>query len=351
MRLSSNSSNKRVRDKLRFGLVGAGAIAQAYLQALERCAHARLVAVADCQLEAAERAAERMHCRSFDRFERMMEECDFDAAIVCTPPVTHPDISIRLMKNKLHVLCEKPFSIDRESAHRMVAVSQEEGVKLTMASKFRYVEDVIRAKSMVASGVLGDLILFQNVFANRIDMTSRWNSVPEISGGGVLIDNGTHSVDLMRHFLGPLSEVHALEGRRGHNMRVEETVSLFVRSLSGVICNIDLSWSLAQHKDSFLDIYGTRGAISIGWKRSSHLDFAHGKWVAFGNGYSKAQAFQSQITNFCLAILGQAPLLTTTDDAIASVCIIESAYKALRRNQWITVPDSLHSVTNPKELN
>jgi predicted dehydrogenase len=340
MTLSSKSSTRRKREKLRFGIVGAGAVAQAYLQAFEQCDEATLVAVADFRVDAAQRAAERMRCRSFDRFERMVDDCNLDAAIVCTPPASHPEICIHLMRNKIHVLCEKPFSVDADGAHKMLGVGRQAGVKLTMASKFRYVEDVIRAKSIVASGVLGDLVLFENVFANRVDMASRWNSRPEISGGGVLIDNGTHSVDLMRYFLGPLAEVHALEGRRSRGLSVEETVSLFIRSVSGVICNIDLSWNITKQRDSYLDIYGARGAISIGWKRSSHLDFAHGKWMAFGNGYNKVQAFRSQIENFSRAIRGEEPLLISGEDAMASVCIIESAYKALRQNQWVPVSDS-----------
>jgi predicted dehydrogenase len=328
------------REKLRFGLVGAGAVAQTYAQAFDHCEEASLVAVADCRLDAAQRLAEMVRCQSFDRFERMLEKCSLDAVVVCTPPATHADISVHIMRNKVHVLCEKPFSIDADGAQRMLAVAQQEGVKLTMASKFRYVEDIIRAKSIVASGVLGELILFENVFANRVDMTSRWYSRREISGGGVLIDNGTHSVDLMRYFLGPLAEVHALEGRRSQGLQVEETVALFVRSVSGVICNIDLSWSITKQRDGFLDIYGSRGAISIGWEKSSHLDFAHGKWVAFGNGYNKVQAFRSQIANFSRAIRGEESLLTTGEDAIASVRIIQSAYKALHQNQWIPVTDS-----------
>jgi predicted dehydrogenase len=222
----------------------------------------------------------------------------------------------------------------------MLNAAQRSGVKLTMGSKFRYVEDVIRAKSLVASGVLGDLVLFENVFAARVDMTSRWNSNPAASGGGVLIDNGTHSVDLMRYFLGPLAAVHALEGRRSQGLKVEETATVFVRSVSGVICSIELSWSISKHRDSFLDIYGSRGAISVGWKSSSYIDFAVGKWSEFGKGYNKIQAFRRQIENFAKAIRGEEALLITGEDAIASVNIIESAYKALRQSQWVTVPSS-----------
>jgi predicted dehydrogenase len=206
-----------------------------------------------------------------------------------------------------------------------------------MASKFRYVQDVVRAKSLVASGSLGELLLFENVFTSRVDMSSRWNSRPEISGGGVLIDNGTHALDLMRYFLGALAEVHVVEGKRSQNPLVEDTVAVFVRSVSGVIGNIDLSWSVAKHRDSYLDIYGSHGAISVGWKESKHLNYSRGEWVVFGHGYNKLQAFHDQIENFSRAIRGQEPLVITDEDAIASVHVVESAYRALHRNQWVSV--------------
>jgi predicted dehydrogenase len=330
-------TTERKRERLRFGLVGAGAIAQAYLQAFEDCDDARIVAVTDPRADAAQGAAERMRCASYDRVERMVEECKLDAAVVCTPPITHPDICVHLAEHGVHVLCEKPFAIDQPSARRMLDAAHKAGVKITMASKFRFVEDIVHAKSMVSSGVLGDLVLFENVFASRVDMAQRWNSRPEVSGGGVLIDNGTHSVDLMRYFLGPLSDVHALEGRRSQGLSVDETVALFVRSVSGVICNIDLSWSITKQRESYLDIYGSRGAISVGWKKSAYLDFSFGKWVNFGHGYSKVQAFRSQIQNFSKAIRGEEPLLLSSEDAMASVSIIESAYTAMRQNQWVPV--------------
>jgi predicted dehydrogenase len=124
-----------------------------------------LAGVADCRVDAAQRIGERMRCRSYDRVEHMLADCRLDAAVVCTPPATHADICVSLMEHGIHVLCEKPFSTDVSGAQKMQASAQQAGVRLTMASKFRYVEDVIQARSMIASGMLGDLILFENVFA------------------------------------------------------------------------------------------------------------------------------------------------------------------------------------------
>ncbi|MBD2179052.1 Gfo/Idh/MocA family oxidoreductase [Pseudanabaena sp. FACHB-1998] len=328
-------------SKLKFGLVGAGAIAQSYIQAFETTEIAQLVGIADVDLSRAQALSTKLGCESFESYQAMADKLELDAAIVCTPPITHLEICQHLLGRKINVLCEKPLSVSSESAKLMLEAAKKSGVILTMASKFRYVEDVIQAKQIVASGILGEIVLFENAFTGRVDMSKRWNSQPQISGGGVLIDNGTHSVDIMRYFLGNLSEIQIVEGKRIQNLEVEDTVQIFVKSEIGVRGNIDLSWSISKDLESYIRIYGSQGTISIGWKESKYRQASSNEWTVFGKGYNKVQAFRSQIENFTKAIRNEEPLLITAEDGLASVEAIESAYAAMRKTSWTPISNNL----------
>jgi predicted dehydrogenase len=330
-----------MNQKVRFGLVGAGGIAQAYAQAFENCESGELAAVADIRPEAARALGERTGARSYDSYEKMADAEKLDAVIVCTPPASHPEICLHFIERKWNVLCEKPFCIDSKSARMMVEAARKSNVLLTMASKFRYAEDVVRAKSIILSGILGEIVLFENAFTARVDMSSRWNSDYRVSGGGVLIDNGTHSVDIMRYFLGPLAEVRAVEGKRNQGLPVEETVRLFVRSVGGVMGSIDLSWSIDKELESYINIYGSHGTVIVGWKQSKYRQSSSRDWVVFGNGYNKVQAFRSQIENFSKAIRREEMLRITAEDALASVEAIEAAYAELHQNHWTAVASEM----------
>lgn len=330
MMKSENSSFAPVR----FAIVGAGAIAQAYAQAFGRTKCAVLAAVVDCRAEAAEAMAKAAGCAAFTSIEQMLEMVEIDAAIVCTPPATHQDVCLELITRGVHVLCEKPLAIDSASAEKMIGAAEMHNVIFTMASKFRYVADVAQAKALIAAGTIGEVVLFENVFTGRVDMTQRWNSDPLIAGGGVLIDNGTHSVDVTRFCLGELAEVQAMEGNRIQELPVEDTAKMFVRSRAGVLASIDLSWSVSKELPYFIAVYGSAGTMLVGWRESKYRRAGEQEWTVFGNGYDKVAAFQRQIENFAGAVRGEEPLVVTPEDALASVQVIEAAYRSLSRGAW-----------------
>ncbi len=320
---------------LRMALIGAGAISQTHSTALKQTTLAKLVAVCDVNSKAAHSLAESHdNVSAYTSLEELIGRAAFDAAIVSTPPNSHPEICCELLERGIHVLCEKPLAINLELAQKMFHVSRASGAKLTMASKFRHVADVRAAKSMVDSGVIGEVVLLENMFTANVDMRSRWNCQPEISGGGVLIDNGTHSVDIMRYLLGPLAELQVIEGKRLQTPAVEDTVKIFVRSVEGVLGDIDLSWSINKGQPAYINLYGSEGTIMVGWKESKFRRAKDKDWTVFGNGYDKIQAFRDQLDNFVLGVHEIADFLLSPEDALASVNVIETAYEALRDSRW-----------------
>lgn len=333
-----------MKKRIAFAIVGTGSIAQAYEAAFKSHPRAEVAAVCDVNMDAAQFFAARIGCNAFRSIEEMLDGTGCEAAVVCTPPATHEPISTALLNRGVHVLCEKPLSTGIDSASRMLNTANANNVLLTMASKFRYVSDIRMAKALVDVRAIGELVFVENAFTSRIDMTHRWNADPAVSGGGVLIDNGTHAVDILRYFLGHLADVQIVEGRRIQGLPVEDTVRLFVRNDDGVMGTSDLSWTIDKEMSTYLRLYGSEGTILIGWRESKYRRSADADWMLFGHGYDKVAAFRSQITNFCEAICGEAELLITPRDALASVETISAAYAALHRSKWESISTQIEDV-------
>jgi predicted dehydrogenase len=327
-------------NKLKFVLIGTGGIAQTYAQAFQQSNCCTLVAVADINQDSAKAFAEPFGAKSFSDYKNLAENTELDAVIVATPPNTHPEIAIYFMRRGVHVLCEKPLCLSVAEAKAMIETAAQTGVVFTMATKFRYCEDVVKAKAILASGVLGEIVQFENAFTAKVDMSKRWNSVKEIAGGGVLIDNGTHSVDIIRYFLGAIREVLAVETSGTQNLPVDENVKLLAKTANGVVASVDLTWGINKELPNFISIYGTNGTLQIGWRESKYKLNSSPDWTVFGKGYDKVQAFRAKIENFRNAILQKEELLINPEDALASVEVIEAAYRSLNENLWTRVEDS-----------
>lgn len=327
-------------NKLKFALIGTGGIAQTYAQAFQQSNCCQLTAVADLNQDSAKAFAEPFGARSFSDYKTLNENTELDAVIIATPPNTHPEIAMYFMQKGVHVLCEKPLCLSVAEAKAMIETAETSNVTFTMATKFRYCEDVVKAKAILASGVLGEIVQFENSFTAKVDMSKRWNSDKEIAGGGVLIDNGTHSVDIIRYFLGAITDVLAVETSGTQNLSVDENVKLLAKTANGVVASVDLTWGINKELPNFISVYGTNGTLHIGWRESKYKLNSSPDWNVFGTGYDKVQAFRAKIENFRNAILEKEELLTKPDDALASVEVIEAAYRSLNENLWTQVKDS-----------
>ena len=332
--------------KLKFALIGTGGIAQTYAQAFQQSDCCSLVAVADINEDSAKAFAEPFGAKSFGDYRTLAENTEVDAVIISTPPNTHPEIATYFMNRNVNVLCEKPLCLSVAEAKQMIKTAEKIGVVFTMATKFRYCEDVVKAKSILASGVLGDIVQFENAFTAKVDMSKRWNSDSAISGGGVLMDNGTHSVDIIRYFLGAITEVLAVETGKTQDLAVDENVKMFAKTDDGIAASVDLTWGINKELPNFISIYGTNGTLQIGWRESKYKLNSSPDWTIFGKGYDKVQAFKSKLENFRNAIVTGEELLTKPSDALASVEVIEAAYKSLNQNLWQKVVEKSETAKN-----
>lgn len=323
--------------QVKVAVVGCGRAAQTHLQAISAIEEASLVAVADVNPITAESVSHQFACRFYTDHWKMLDEEELDIICVCTPPVSHSQISIDALSRGVHVLCEKPFAIDLEGARRMVEAADKHGVFITMASKYRFVDDIVKAKGIIESGILGDVVLCEITFCSRVDMQNRWPSNPEVSGGGVLIDNGTHAVDLARYLVGPIARVQALHGPRVQKIPVEDTSMLFFESFSGVWGRVDLSWRIHKESESYINVYGSDGTLYIGWKQSRYRQSERNNWVLFGTGYNKLDAFVKQYRHFIECARGRAKPIIDAVDSLESVRIIEIAYASSRMDKWMEV--------------
>ncbi|HEY8297479.1 MAG TPA: Gfo/Idh/MocA family oxidoreductase [Candidatus Baltobacteraceae bacterium] len=322
---------------LRIALIGAGAIGRVHAEAIRLARGVELIAVCDADAESARRVALENGTRSYTSFFALAQEESPDAVVVATPPNTHRSIAEFFASRAIHVLCEKPFATDVAGARSMIACAKNAGSIVSMASKFRFVTDVRAAREAIAAGKIGELRSIDVAFTSRVDMRSRWNGDREIAGGGVIIDNGTHAMDIFRYIGGPLSSVRATEPVRHQDIAVEDTATVCARFGAGGVATADLSWSLDKRLTQYLRICGDDGAIELGWAGSRMKTAADSQWVEFGSGYAKMRAFVGVIENFAGAIRGENALEVTAADALASVEAVDAAYASLRFNMWIEV--------------
>jgi predicted dehydrogenase len=320
---------------MRIGIVGIGWAGKLHLDAWQAVPGVDVVAIAERAPVLRRWARDAGLVAYPDPLDMIVRE-DLDAVSICTPPAYHAQVAVACLERNLHVLCEKPLALGSRDALRMLRTATRRQRHLVLATKFRHVPDLIRARELIREGAVGDPIAFEIDFSSMVDMTTRWNSRRAISGGGVVIDNGCHAFDIVAFLFGTVSRVHATRLKAVQDMTVEDSATVLVAAGRGLIGRIELSWSLSTGRETYLTVYGSEGTLEIGW-RGSRLRRKDQAPEVVGAGYDKGDAHRRMMTAFRdLVTQGGSPWITP-GEIMRTVAAVEAAYRSMRSGGWASV--------------
>jgi predicted dehydrogenase len=323
-------------EPIRLAIVGCGAIAEAHRTAVEESELTTLVAGVDPDPEARRRAAEAWGCPTFATIVDMLRETEVDAACVCAPPAFHRELCELLFEAGIHVLCEKPLAPTEDDAIAMVKRAMTAGVVLKVSSKFRYVDDLRSARRKLWEGAIGDPVSYEVAFCAQVPMGSRWNVRPEVSGGGVVMDNAAHALDVLHEVLySPIDRVWAEFPRSTLGDGVEDSAEIQFQTRGGALGRVVLSWTYFTKDLDYLVVQGTKGTLRVGWTGGQIRRHGEREWADFGAGYDKREAFAELLQAFAVRVHAPAPPTPDPDrDAVLAVQFIERVYEARRTGRW-----------------
>lgn len=247
---------------MRWGLVGAGAIGRVRAQALQGLKDCELVAVADVDRQRARAVVPSPKVRAFDGYEEMLRSDEIEAIIVSTPPPSHEEIVVAAFEAGKHVLCEKPLANSVEACRRMVETAHRTGRILATGFNHRYFPAVQFVKRTLDSGAIGELDHVR-AFAGHTglsEFSAPWMFDKQVMGGGALVDNGIHIIDLARHLLGEVEEVFGAATTNVWNLdRSEDNGIAILRSPAGKHAILQATWAEWKGYRFYVEAYGDKG--------------------------------------------------------------------------------------------
>ncbi len=250
--------------RLKVGIAGYGVVGKRRRICVDRNPHLQLVGVCDRVFDAEGGFPDGV--RYYRDYRSLLEE-DLDVLIVCLTNEIAPEVTIAGLNNGLHVFCEKPPGRDVEDIASVIRCERAHpGLKLMYGFNHRYHESVVDALRLIRSGELGCIINLRGIYGKSKLITFNqpdWRTKRAIAGGGVLLDQGIHMVDLMRLFAGEFVEVHSFIDNSHWGYDVEDNAYALMRTANGVVGMLNSSATQWRHRFN-LDINLERGSIILG---------------------------------------------------------------------------------------
>ena len=354
---------------VRVGLIGCGKVGQIHAAALRGIAEAELIAVCDASAERAQAFADRYRARAYTDVDTMLRESGIEAVVIGTPHPLHAAPAIRAAEARVHVLVEKPLAATLADCDAMLSAAKRAGVLLGVISQRRFYEPVRRMKDAIDAGKIGGPALGVFTMYSWRDpayyQSDPWRGKWDTEGGGVLVNQSPHQLDLLRWFMGPIAEVSGYWANVNHpTVEVDDTAVAVLRFQNGGLGAIVTSVAQKPGIHTKVHVHGTSGA-SVGVETDRGATFIAGMttvtepplndvWTVPGEE-NLLMSFQAadrarfnqidamthyhklQIQDFLRAVREHRPPLVTGEDGRAVVELFTAIYRSNRERCPVTL--------------
>lgn len=256
------------QEPIRVALIGAGFIGKMRAQALANLPTLfRLVAVADAREDLA-RALAGNGAKSYTDPLAVANDPQVDAIVLSTPPSSHCAVGVPCLRAGKHLLVEKPLASTVRECEELVDAAEKAGVCLATGFTLRQTPAAKLARQLVAQGAIGELDHIRAFHGHKggKDFGPAWITERAMTGGGTLMDNGIHMIDLARWFLGDVQTFMGLSSNHSwHKPGCEDNGFVLMRSAAGRIASVQSSWTEWRGYGWRMEIFGTTGAIRFGF--------------------------------------------------------------------------------------
>ncbi len=249
-----------------FGIIGCGNIGPSHANAINAVADAQLIAVTDIIEDKAKSFAEKFNVKCwYTDYQEMLKRDDIDVVCICTPSGMHSEMAVAAADAKKHILCEKPLDISIEAIDKMLDAVRRNKVKLSGVFQRRTYDSSIKAREAVRSGKLGKMVLgdayLKYYRSQEYYNSADWRGTWSMDGGGALMNQGIHGIDLIQWIMGDIESVFAKAGALARDIEVEDTAVIVVTYKNGAYGVIEGTTSVYPAIPTRLELHGEKGSI------------------------------------------------------------------------------------------
>lgn len=332
----------------KFGIIGCGMIAHIHASAIKKIEGGEVYGVYDPILEKAEGFAAKHKCKVYLSVEEMMKDRELNIINICTPSGTHADLAITAAQAGKHVVVEKPLAVRTEDAQAVVDAQEENGTKVCVISQLRFSPGVQTARNAVQKGQLGKLIMgglsMRYYRSEEYYRNGAWRGKWDTDGGGALMNQGIHGLDILTYICGPVVSVRGFFKTLLHDIEVEDTLCAILEFKNGALGTVEASTAIKPGSARRIEIGGTEGSITLKedviteWNAKIPLPDMQKSWdmnAANNPAAIDATGHQLQFENLIGAIEGKVELLVDARAGYRMVELINGIYTSARSGNTV----------------